>query len=81
MTSWIKELMGRILSKAGLVGGLLASSSALFPAQAQEAKSLDVYLFGKNVIESYKGCHVAFWQKTRDPKKNKYAYIFYCPLQ
>lgn len=66
--------------------GLFAICAGLafaLPSVAQEggaSREIDLYLFGKNVVEDYNGCHIAFWQANKNPKKDKYAYVFYAPF-
>ena len=47
---------------------------------ANEDTSIDLRLFGQNVIEGYNGCHLAFWQANKNPDTEKYAYVFYAPF-
>jgi hypothetical protein len=42
--------------------------------------SIDLRLFGQNVIEGYEGCHLAFWQANKSPEIDKYAYVLYAPF-
>ena len=47
---------------------------------AEDDPSIDLRLFGENVIEGYNGCHLAFWQANKDPQTDKFAYVFYAPF-
>lgn len=59
---------------------LLILLSFVYPSLADEDHSLDLKLFGKNVIEDYNGCRFALWQQNRDPETDKFAYIFFAPF-
>ncbi|WP_373236169.1 hypothetical protein [Cohaesibacter celericrescens] len=54
--------------------GMLSSAWA-----ADEDKSIDLRLFGQNVVGDYDGCHLAFWQHNKTPGSDKFSYVFYAP--
>lgn len=63
-----------------LFSPLLALPLMATVAEAGDDHSIDLRLFGKNVIEDYNGCHLAFWQANKVPGKDKYSYVFYAPF-
>nr|WP_319483236.1 hypothetical protein [uncultured Cohaesibacter sp.] len=64
-------------------GALVAVTVALSGSHALAEDgdpSIDLRLFGQNVIEGYEGCHLAFWQANKSPEIDKYAYVLYAPF-
>lgn len=58
---------------------LLMISAAAQTGRAEEP-SIDLKLFGKQEIEGgLSACHLAFWQRNKDPDADQYAYILYMP--
>jgi hypothetical protein len=64
-----------LMTLAALSAGLVLGN----PAQAQDNK-IALKLFGQNVLEGYNACQFALWQHNRDPRKNKYSYVFFAPF-
>ena len=66
--------------KVFLVGLIALTGLSITTQAADDSRKIDLYLFGKNVIEEYDGCHIAFWQANKNPKKDKFSYVFYAPF-
>ncbi|MDH4438845.1 MAG: DUF1176 domain-containing protein [Rhizobium sp.] len=62
------------------VVALAVATGVSCPAAAEDP-SIDLKLFGKHEIAGgLSACHLAFWQKDRDPDTDKYAYLIYMPF-
>ena len=46
-------------------------------AFADEHNKIDLRLMSKKSVIGSDGCGLGFWQKNRDPNKDKFAYVFY----
>lgn len=75
----LKKYLKGMLGGFACLSGLVLSASAMAQESAK-SREINLYLFGKNVIEEYDGCHIAFWQANKNPKKDKYSYVFYAPF-
>ncbi|MCV3764916.1 DUF1176 domain-containing protein [Rhizobium sp. TRM95796] len=54
--------------------------SATTETMQAEEPSIDLKLFGKQEIEGgLSACHLAFWQRNKNPDADQYAYILYMP--
>ncbi|WP_319528865.1 hypothetical protein, partial [uncultured Cohaesibacter sp.] len=75
--SSLSDISRRFLLVA--VGLLLVTTGS--PTRAAEGDpDINLRLFGKNVIEEFDGCRLAFWQANRDPEKDTYSYVFFAPF-
>lgn len=58
---------------------LLLPVSSAFAQANPEDRTIDLRLFGKNIIEEYDGCRFALWQANKDPAKDPFSYVFFAP--
>ena len=78
----LTRTVGRTLEPRlpSLIVLLIALCLAGATAQASDDHSINLRLFGKNVIEDYNGCHIAFWQANKVPGKDRFSYVFFAPF-
>ncbi|MDH6267082.1 hypothetical protein M2360_002479 [Rhizobium sp. SG_E_25_P2] len=62
------------------IGLALLLSLGMAQTARAEDPSIDLKLFGKQEIEGgLSVCHLAFWQRNKNPDSDQYAYILYMP--
>lgn len=66
------KLALKICAAIGLLLHLLGGA-----AFADEHNKIDLRLLTKKSVIGSDGCGLGFWQKNRDPSKDKFAYVFY----
>lgn len=49
-------------------------------AAAKDRNRIPLKLFGNDVTQGHDGCRFALWQKNKDPKRSKFAYVLYAPI-
>lgn len=74
--------MGRMAFWAALAIGAVMISGLATPAHAKDDESdIDLKLFRtQDLPPNPTGCHFALWQANRDPKTDKYSYLFFLPF-